>query len=408
MIAFRKLFRDFARAERGNIAILFGFVLAPIIIGAGVGLDMARAAQIRASVQEAADGALLRVARMRTQSPSMTDAQMTAFARRVVDAATAKFGDLTIASLAVAYDAASELFTIDIDGAVPTSLMRVAGVESMTVDIRSEVKLGKPPYLEVVLALDNTGSMNDHGKLAALKTAANDLVDTLFAHPDAQTKVGLVPFAQYVNVGLANKTASWMGPTTAAWAGCVGSRNFPANTEDSDYVANPVPGLDGVPCPQPILPMATDETAIHAAINGMVASGYTYIPAGLAWGWRALSNGAPFSEGVTKPVLEAKHGMKALVLLTDGENTKAPTYPAHDSNNKSLANDLTDRLCDAAKADGIVVYTIAFDVSDAVIRNLLRDCGSTPGHYFEPSTASELASAFEQIATSLRNLSLSK
>jgi len=407
MAGLRTLFGAFGRAERGNVAILTGLALVPLLIGAGVAIDIARAGQAHSVVQEAADGALLRVARLKTQTPSLSNAELTDFARRVVDAATAKFSEIAVSSFSVSYDTATEIFSLDIDAAIPTTLMRVAGVNTMAIGAVTEVKLGKPPYLEVVMALDNTGSMNSNGKLASLKSSATALVDSLFAHPGAEAKVGLVPFAQYVNVGVANQTESWMGPTTAAWAGCVGSRAYPNNTEDSNY-STLIPGLDGVACPQPIMPMTSDKDAVNAAINAMTANGYTYIPAGLVWGWRALSDQAPFSEGVTKAVLQQKDGMKALILLTDGENTKAPTYPAHDSDDRTLADTLTTQLCDAVKADGIVLYTIAFDVSDALIRDLLETCGTTPAHFFEPTTASELADAFDEIAMSLRNLSLSK
>ncbi|MEX0645726.1 MAG: TadE/TadG family type IV pilus assembly protein, partial [Parvularculaceae bacterium] len=399
---------DFGRAERGNIAVLSGLAFIPILISAGVAIDFARAAQVHAAVQEAADGALLRVARLKTLSPAMSDSDLTDFARRVVDAATEKFSNIAISSFAVSYNSATEIFSLDIDAAMPTSLMRVAGVDTVPINAVAEVKLGKPPYLEVVMALDNTGSMATNDKIGSLKSSANALVDSLFDHPGAEAKVGLVPFAQYVNVGVASSAQSWMGATTAAWAGCVGSRNYPLNTEDAGYATNLIPGLDGVPCPQEIMPMTNDKDAVKNAINTMTADGFTYIPSGLAWGWRALSDQAPFSEGVTKEVLEEKNGMKALILLTDGENTRAPTYPDHESTDSTLADTLTTQLCEAVKADGIVLYTIAFDISDALIRDLLEDCGTTPGHYFEPTTATELAEAFDEIATSLRNLSLSK
>ncbi len=407
MAGLRTLFGKFGRAERGNIAVLSGLAFIPILIGSGVAIDIARAAQVHAAIQEAADGALLRVARLKTQSPSMSNSELTDFARRVVDAATAKFSNLVIDSFSVTYNTATEVFSLDIDAEMPTSLMRVAGVATMQIGTVAEVKLGKPPYLEVVMALDNTGSMNTNGKIDSLKSSANALIDSLFAHPDADVRIGLVPFAQYVNVGLANKTASWMGATTAAWTGCVGSRTYPLNTEDASY-GNLIPGLDGVACPQEIMPLSADKNAAKAAINSMTANGFTYIAAGLAWGWRALSDQAPFSEGVTKAVLNQKDGMKALILLTDGENTRAPTYPAHDSTDRTLADNLTTQLCDAVKADGIVLYTIAFDVSDPLVHTLLEDCGTTPKHFFEPTTASELADAFDQIGASLRNLSLSK
>jgi hypothetical protein len=61
------------------------------------------------------------------------------------------------------------------------------------------------------MVLDNTGSMRG-SKIAALKDAANALVDILFASPSAKddVKIGLVPFTAAVNVGSANRDAFWL------------------------------------------------------------------------------------------------------------------------------------------------------------------------------------------------------
>jgi hypothetical protein len=345
---------------------------------------------------------------MRSQDPNVTDAELTVLARRIFDAAIAKLDDVNIDMFEVHYNPTTESFTLDIDGSMNTAIMGIAGVANLAINVLSEVKLGKPPYMEVVMALDNTGSMNDNNKIGSLRDSASMLVNSLFEHPDADVMVGLVPFAQYVNVGVANKTKSWMGTSSASWEGCVGSRNYPANTEDTDYATNPIPAIEGSVCGLEIHAMSTNKDAMLDAISNMTGAGWTYIPSGLVWGWRLLTDGEPFAEGVSNAELEDLGGIKVLILLTDGENTKAPSYPEHDSTDRALADNLTVQLCDNVKNDGIILYTIAFDVTDANIRSLLEGCGTTPGHYFEPDNATELADAFEKIATSLRNLSLSK
>lgn len=54
-----------------------------------------------------------------------------------------------------------------------------------------------------------------------------------------------------------------------------------------------------------------------SAINALVADGNTVIPAGLLWGWRVLSQTVPFTQGAP---YDDEKWIKALVLLTDGEN----------------------------------------------------------------------------------------
>jgi Flp pilus assembly protein TadG len=398
---------DLLRATQGNAAMLFALVTAPLLLAGGMAVDFARTAQARSVVQEAADAALLRVARLRTQDPSLSDADLTMAARKIFDSGVKSLEDVIIDSFGVVYDDANETFTLNVAGDMGTELLAAAGVKKLRIDTVSGVKLGAPSYLEVVMALDNTGSMNENSKIASLRSSASSLVDSLFTIDGAEIKVGLVPFAQYVNVGTANAGETWLAPAPAGWTGCVGSRNFPANTEDSNYELNRVPPVVA-DCPDAITPLTDDKAAILSAIGSMNANGWTYIAEGLAWGWRVLSDEAPFVGGLSYSDIRRRGGSKVLIVLTDGKNTKAPSYPEHESADTSLADGLTARLCEDVKKKGIVVYTIAFDVSDAGVRGLLEDCGTTPGHYYAPDNASELGDAFAEIATSLRGLSLSK
>ena len=94
--------------------------------------------------------------------------------------------------------------------------------------------------------------------------------------------------------------------------------------------------------------------------------------------------------------------------MTDGQNTKSPDYPTHNNSDEVTANQLTKELCENIKAEDIVIYTIAFEVSDQTIKFLLEDCGTSSGHYFEAENAHDLSVAFASIAASLQSMSLSK
>jgi len=270
------------------------------------------------------------------------------------------------------------------------------------------VRLGDPPTLEVALALDVTGSMNQKGKISALKNAAKDLIKSLFEAEGSDVKIGIVPFAQYASIGTDYSTAPWLNYPGAAFKGCVGSRDYPYNTTDDDYSLYKIPGLNGAPCPDALTPLSTDEVALASKIDALDANGWTYIPAGLTPAWQLLSPEPPFSEGMSYAEIAAAGGVKAIVLMTDGENTRAPDYPTHNSASEVLANELTAELCVNIKKDEITIYTVAFDVSDPDVKSILEDCATSPSHYFDAADADELASAFASIASSLRNISLSK
>ena len=85
------------------------------------------------------------------------------------------------------------------------------GFSSLNVGSTSTVKWGNS-RLRVALVLDNTGSMADDGKMAALKTATTALLTQLknAATNSADVYVSIIPFVKDVNVGSSNYNASWI------------------------------------------------------------------------------------------------------------------------------------------------------------------------------------------------------
>ena len=84
---------------------------------------------------------------------------------------------------------------------VNTSFMRVMNIDTVNVGSEGKVVWGANK-IEVVLALDNTGSMASNSKMEELKKAATDLVDKMEAASTeaGQIKIGIVPFATSVRV----------------------------------------------------------------------------------------------------------------------------------------------------------------------------------------------------------------
>lgn len=94
--------------------------------------------------------------------------------------------------------------------------------------------------------------------------------------------------------------------------------------------------------------------------------------------------------------------------MTDGANTKSPRYPDHWGSDAGLANQLTTELCTAIKADQITVFTIAFDVTDTTIKNILQSCATTSTNFFDAANSSQLSDAFAQIGNAITALRLQK
>lgn len=399
----------FAGRREGNIAMMFGFLLFALVAFAGAAVDLNRATMTRTRVAEAVDAAILAAARQKWRDPSKTNEELEALARAMFDASVGSDANLIVHDFDLSFDAETSEFSLRIDSGLRTTMTRLLGQDELDVSTEARVGLGKPRPVELVMALDNTGSMNSNGKLAALKEASTDLINALFAHPEAQVKIGLVPFAQYVNIGEDFADEEWLTtPPGGGWMGCVGSRSYPNNIEDDDYATEDVPGLNGAACPQALLSLTDVKTDALEAIDDMTAGGWTYIPSGLAWGWRALTPNPPLDEGAPFDEFEADGGVKALILMTDGQNTRAPDYPTHNAANQLYADDLTEELCENIKEQKIVLYTIAFDVTSDSVRDLLEDCATSSENYFNAEDSERLSAAFAAIATDLQNLTLTK
>lgn len=446
-----RILRRLVLAERGNVGLLFAFLLVPLLLAGGMAVDLGRKSDMRTLVQEAADMAILRASRLKSMNPEMTDKQLTAAARQIFDTAMKANPSVEVTSFKADFNSKTETFNLEIDARLKTAILSIAGVRNLGLETLSSVTLGDPPYMEVALVLDNTGSMNSNGRLSAMKSAAADLVGAIYAADSSDSKVALVPFSQYVNIGLAGESRFWMkdsglseraagqtdekdnsglGPvkqTTTKktsdvisadeiaaeprledWNGCVGSRSYPDNASDHNFQNKPVPEVYDGTCPNQIQPLTTDKELLLSKLDAMEARGNTYIAGGLEWGWHVLTNRAPFREGMTSAQLRKINGVKAMVVLTDGENTRAPDYPTHNNSDRTLANTLTARLCQEIKKDEIVIYAISFEVSDANTETMLRECATAPSHYFNADNGDELADAFRLIAGSLRDLSLTR
>ena len=139
-----------------------------------------------------------------------------------------------------------------------------------------------------------------------------------------------------------------------------------------------------------------------------MATGNTYIPPGLLWGWNMLDSNQPLIEAKTASAMASLGGTKALVLMTDGANTLSADPPYHGGTDVVKANAKTADLCGNIKADNIVVYTVAFMVTDAVAKDMLAKCATDSSKVFDADNSSELAKAFSEIGQSLTAMRLTK
>lgn len=372
----RRLAADFAADHAGSVAPLLGILFIILIGCTGIAIDTGRSTLAKARLVNALDAAGLAMgARLQT-----TD--FTAEGKRFVNA-NFKSGSAfaTVTDLTVTPNADKTLFTLSATATVPTIFMKIFGVGVVSVRATTEITRASSG-LELVMVLDNTGSMEDSGSMPGLKSAANSLVDVLYGGQTAPSNlyIGLVPFSQAVNVGTSR--AAWVTPASlqnttnpyypSLWTGCVEARpngldqtdDPPAATSslfkayyspsnsynnwikyrlgilfpytDVYYTSNTAQQGPGAYCPQPMTFLTNNRSTITQGISNMTAAGSTMINLGAIWGWRMLSPRwrgywASDSAGYRLPLDYGQKNMsKAVVLMTDGNNSFSPNnYTAY-------------------------------------------------------------------------------
>lgn len=210
-----------------------------------------------------------------------------------------------------------------------------------------------------------------------------------------------------------------------------------AGKSPSSGVGTTVNGPGRMCVASPITPMQSDKSKIVTAINNLQADGYTHVQLGVAWGWRLISPGEPYTDG---HAYDDDEWEKAIIILTDGDNTMPTESNASINGSEYTAygyaaqarlgagidtasevedeqNNILTRTCNNIKAvkkpDGssaIHVYTIAFgsEVSASGIQALLEGCATSPDDYFYAPSSDKLKTVFSSIANDLSQIRLTK
>jgi Flp pilus assembly protein TadG len=452
----------FAGANQGNIAVIFAFACLPLISFVGAAIDYSRVNSARSSMQSALDSTALMLSKDLSQG-LITASQINAKAQLYFGALYTNT-DAQSVSISATYTANTSMgSTIQVNGsgAVMTDFMKVAGFPNLNFNSTSTAAWGNV-RMRVAMALDNTGSMAQNGKIGALRTAASNLIDQLsaLAKNPGDVYVSIVPFAKDVNVGSSNYNQNWIdwtdwdaangscskstyttqsscvsngktwtpaNPNT--WTGCVTDRTQPYDTQNTapaiSNVATLFPAEEynengqkyckpgNNPPLQQIAPLSYDWTSLKAMISAMQPTGGTDQPIGLAWAWQSLQQTAPMNAPAEDPNYTYS---KAIILLSDGLNTE-DRWPAYGNGSTQYGGQIDARqkiLCDNIK--GVLdpktgkpmytIYTIQVNTSSPPdpTSPVLSYCASEPQNFYLLYSASQVIAAFNSIGTSLSKL----
>jgi Flp pilus assembly protein TadG len=179
-------------------------------------------------------------------------------------------------------------------------------------------------------------------------------------------------------------------------------------------------------CPSTVTRLTGTKAAAVAGINALVARGNTHVSEGAAWGYRLLSPnwrglwGGSMNTNELPLNYNTPLMVKAAVIMTDGENTISNSvdgsYDYLSDNRLGTTNSGTavtrlntklTTVCNAMKAQGIIVYTVVFDLNSSSVATIMRNCASSPDYYFDSPDEATLQQAFRTIGDSLANLRIS-
>ena len=473
-----------ARDRRGGTATLIAMTAVPLIGFFGIAVDSGRGYMVKSKLQHALDAAALVGGKAIEKADR--DAQIQMFFNANFPTG---YLNATITGPVIDVDATNGLVTLSASATFNTSFMTLFGVDTMTASARTVARRATRG-MELVLIMDNTGSMRSSGKIDSMKSAATDLINILYGINETVDDfyVGVVPYTATVNVG--SQRIGWLTSfdpsafTGTVWKGCVVARPAPDDTTDerpalAGFEAQAWPSTLGLPagdvgdndwdaanidetngaqnnglgpnlgCGPAITPLVAERTTVLAAIAEMEPwhRGGTMANLGLAWGWRVISPQWQGLWGGASPAFlpldyDTPLMDKVVILLTDGVNQwydwpgglpgkcspcasgNGPTdadYTAYRrlsegelngaTSNGAATTEINNRmlsLCSAMKNEGVIIYAITFKLNSSSTKQLYEDCSTSPTHYFDSPSNSDLQAVFAAIGEELSNLRIAQ
>ena len=449
----------FARKEDGSMTIFAVFMFLMMLLVGGIGVDLMRNEMDRTRLQATVDRAVLAAADL--DQPLDPDAVVRDYFEK---AGMSQY----LSSVTVDQGLNFRTVTANASTVTPTQFMRMMGVNELPVPALGQAE-ERVTDVEISMVLDISGSMGWDSKMANLQTAAKTFVDTVINETNEDLiSVSLVPYTAQVNAGwdifselntnhvhnysycvdfdvadfsltgleLSNHTYQQMQHFDQGW-------NY------SNPVSNPG-------CPkrdfEEIVAFSQDAESLKTTIGQYKARANTAIHLGMKWGVALLDPSfQPITEELNndnlvddvfsnRPVeFDDPETLKTIVLMTDGQNVDTQRiqpwyydssseivhwnrYPLHWYLNNYVsgywsnwrytkytaaqADSMLANICTAAKDQGIVVWSVGFQVND-YSAGVMESCASSPSHFFRVEGV-EITEAFEAIAKQINQLRLTQ
>ena len=399
------------------MAVLVAVALPALMAMAGLAIDAGNIYLAHNELQAATDAGALAGSLQLPYDPDMDKGLVTAAAQSLV---AKNFGKARVDDVAPGTEVRS--VCVHTSTSVDLMLMGAVGLANSTITASACAGFNN---LEIVLAVDNSGSMKGT-PINLTNLASENLVNLVMPAGGAPAvKVGLAPFRGKVR--LAETTDGFA-------AGCLnadGSANPGLLAEytkpEYRYPVGSRLQVDSTTCSSipTMLALSNDKQKILNAIyeqDALGAGSGTLISEGLKWARHLLTPEPPFTQGDSSDRMR-----KILILLTDGDTEDGKcggSYAVYYTPNNYWTNayygmgDMASHCQDggvlnqamldeaaAAKAAGIEIFAIRYGVSDSVDISLMKQVASSrPGtddHFFDAPSAYDIDDVFKKIGKQL-------
>jgi len=446
--------RSLARDQRGAVMIIAAFLIVPLFAFVGGVIDIVRFSLIESRLQSGVDTAVLAAASLSNQQE--IDTVIREYLAANVGADLESIGDLDIDIDDDIKDNSKQI-SVTATGSIDNFFLGVVGIDTLNFNVVSTAAQSIQ-NIEISLVLDVSSSMRNK-RIENLKEATNSFLDEILGDGNEEiTSVNLIPFGGTVNIAPIFETYAVdiddaiVDPTEAQYdVNDIAEGGFRftdglscieyADTDFDDAVL-PSEDRSQVPhfwefvdfnpwCPDDdsaILLNSSNVEALKAAADAMSLSDGTGTDIGMLWGYKALSpkwKGLLGGDKVDRPApFDDEDTLKVIILMSDGgttsqnrpEDTSLNSVHTEGKNkqNKKVITSGNDAranlisLCDQAKDNDIVVFSIGFQIKpESFQEEDLQDCASNLGSYFLVETL-DIETAFVSIAATIGALRLTE
>jgi Flp pilus assembly protein TadG len=208
----------------------------------------------------------------------------------------------------------------------------------------------------------------------------------------------------------------WTPNAHSTWGGCVTDRE-----QDYDIAKTTPVGSDttGVPADNPANPVSStacmygsvtalesDWTDLASKVDAMQAKGSTNQAIGMAHGWLTMTQGNPYGAAAVP-----SNTTRYIILLSDGLNTQDRWWgdgSTEGTTDDAKIDDRMNKVCAAAKTDGVIVYSLYVHVNGGGNSTPLQNCATDSSKYYDLTSSSQIAAAFADITKQITNVRVSK